>query len=125
MLLGYNLQKKMRQLIIIVLSLAIVLVFLFWTFAPNFGDTAQTNGPITLTIWGLFEDENSLKPAIDAYKLIRPNVTIVYQLKSSLNYRTRSQTQIANGQGPDILMLHSSWIPMFVKTGSLSFMPDS
>ena len=125
MLLGYNLQKKMRQLIIIVLSLAIVLGFLFWKFAPNFGDTAQKNGPITLTIWGLFEDENSLKPAIDAYKLIRPNVTIAYQLKSSLNYRTRSQTQIANGQGPDILMLHSSWIPMFVKTGSLSFMPDS
>lgn len=104
----------MKKIIIIVLALSIVLAFVFWKFGPSlFSNKAKTEaGPITLTYWGLWEDDNLIKPLIAKYQSQNPNVSIVYEKKSSLNYRTRVQTQIREGVGPDVFRIHNSWLPM-------------
>lgn len=104
----------MKRIIIIFLSLSIILGFLFWRFGPNiFQKTPLTAGPVKLTYWGLWEEENLIKPALEQYQKQNPKVTIAYVRQSSINYRTRVQTQIREGLGPDIFRIHNSWLPMF------------
>lgn len=105
----------MKKIIIIVLSLSIVFGFVFWKFGPSISlfNKPKPQGPITLTYWGLWEDDNLIKPVIAAYQSQHPNIIINYERKSSVNYRTRAQTQIREGVGPDVFRIHNSWLPMF------------
>lgn len=103
----------MKKIIIVVLSLAIILGFLFWRFGPNLSSQNKDTGPITLTYWGLWEDESIIRPVISQFQQLHPNITINYVRQSSLNYRTRVQTQIREGVGPDVFMIHNSWLIMF------------
>lgn len=106
----------MKKIVIIVLILSIILGFLFWKFIPNitslFGKN-QSRGPVTLTYWGLWEDDNLIKPLLVEYQKQHPNIVINYVRQSSVNYRTRAQTQAREGVGPDVFMIHNSWLPMF------------
>ena len=105
----------MKRIIIIVLSLSIILGFLFWRFGPGISlfNSSKPKGPVTLTYWGLWEDDNLIKPLILEYQKQNPNIIINYVKQSSLNYRTRVQTQIREGVGPDVFRIHNSWMPMF------------
>lgn len=67
---------------------------------------------ITLTYWGMWEPDTVLKPAIDKYESAHPNIKIAYQMQSKQEYRERLQSALARGEGPDILRLHNSWMPM-------------
>lgn len=105
----------MKKIIIIALSLSIVLGFLFWKFGPSislFNKPAQ-KGPVELTYWGLWEEDSLIKPVIDEYQKQNPSIKINYIRQSSINYRSRVQTQIREGVGPDVFRLHNSWLPMF------------
>ncbi|TSC87504.1 MAG: Uncharacterized protein G01um10147_482 [Microgenomates group bacterium Gr01-1014_7] len=105
----------MKKIIIIVLSISIILGFLFWKFGPSlpFFNKAKEQGPITLTYWGLWEDDNLIRPVISEYQKQNPKVTVNYVRQSSTNYRTRVQTQIRQGVGPDVFRIHNSWLLMF------------
>lgn len=105
----------MKKIIIIALSLAIILGFLFWKFGPNIPlfNQSKPKGPIQLTYWGLWEEDNLIRPVIDAFQKLNPNVSVNYVRQSSLNYRTRVQTQIREGVGPDVFRIHNSWLLMF------------
>lgn len=102
----------MKKIIIIVLVLAIILSFLFWKFGPSFKSEGPS-GPVELTYWGLWEEDNLVKPLIEEYKKQNPKVKINYIRQSSINYRTRVQAQIREGLGPDVFRIHNSWLPMF------------
>lgn len=102
----------MKKIIIIVLSLAIILGFLFWRFGPNLS-LPKKQGPVTLTYWGLWEEDNLIKPVIAQFERQNPTIKITYVRQSSINYRTRVQTQIREGVGPDVFRIHNSWLPMF------------
>ncbi|MBI3103587.1 extracellular solute-binding protein [Candidatus Daviesbacteria bacterium] len=105
----------MKRIIIIVLSLSIVLGFLFWRFGPSvsFFNQPKQQGPVTLTYWGLWEEDGLIKTVLEEYQKQNPNVKISYVRQSSVNYRTRVQTQIREGIGPDVFRIHNSWLPMF------------
>lgn len=117
----------MKKIIIIVLSLSIVLGFIFWKIGPGLSlfNKAKPQGPITLTYWGLWEDENLIKIVIDQYQKLNPNIKINYVKQSSVNYRSRVQAQIKEGVGPDIFRIHNSWLPMFLKDGSVLAAPGT
>ena len=105
----------MKRIVIIVLALSLIFGFLFWKFGPSISlfNRGEEGGPITLTYFGLWEEENLIKPVIEEYQKLNPNITINYDRQSSVNYRTRLQTQIKEEQGPDIFRIHNSWLPMF------------
>lgn len=90
--------------------------FAYWKFGPSISlfNKPKPQGPITLTYWGLWEDDNLIKPLVAEYQRQNPNIIISYERKSSVNYRTRAQTQVREGVGPDIFRIHNSWLPMFV-----------
>ncbi|MBI2600582.1 extracellular solute-binding protein [Candidatus Daviesbacteria bacterium] len=104
----------MRRTIIIVLALAVVLGFVFWRFGPNLFNRANIQkGPVNITYWGLWEDENLIKQVIAEFESKNPNIKVNYLRQSSTNYRTRVQTQVREGVGPDVFTLHNSWLIMF------------
>lgn len=112
-----------RYLIIGVIAFAIISAALFWKFGPDLFKEEAPPTASELTVWGLWEDESMLKPAFDEYKKTHPNLHIKYEFQSSLNYRSRSQTKIGENEGPDILMIHATWVPMFLKSNSLAAAP--
>lgn len=113
----------MKKIAIIVLVLLIMGILLFWKFGPHGIQTPLGPKNVTLTFWGLWEDDHLMQPLIQEYKKLHPEVTINYVRQSSINYRTRVQTQVRAGTGPDVFMIHNSWLPMF--TGDLSPAPVS
>ncbi len=114
----------MKIVIIIVVILAILGGIAFWRFGyllqPKAGPS-QTE----LTLWGLWEDASLISPAISEYERQNPNVKITYVHQNAPNYRTRVQTQITESSGPDMFMIHNSWLSMFLNTNSLSSVPSS
>lgn len=92
---------------------------LFWRFSGMFLQRErEEDKTITLTYWGLGEDEAIFRPIISSYQLQNPKIKVTFVRQSPLNYRTRLSTQLQAGQGPDIFLIHSSWLPMF--SGDLS-----
>ncbi len=72
------------------------------------------SGPVTLTWWGLWEDEATVAPLIAEYTQAHPNVKIQYVKQSKEDYRERLTNTLAKGTGaPDIFTYHNSWVPMF------------
>lgn len=103
----------MKKVIIIVLSLAIIVGFLFWKFGPNFFQGGGPKGLVELTYWGLWEEDGLVRPLILQFESQNPNIKVTYVRQSSINYKSRVQTQVREGTGPDVFRIHNTWIPMF------------
>ncbi len=114
----------MRWIILSVVILSIVLGIVFWRYGLNIFNRSQTqsNQEIQLTLWNIGEDEKIYRAALDNYRLVHPNIRINYVNQSLTNYRTRLQTQLRASQGPDIFLIHQSWLLMF--RGDLAVAPE-
>ncbi len=78
---------------------------------------------VTLTYWGLWEPASVMQTVIADYERDNPGVKINYSMQSPKNYRSRLQSAISGGTGPDLARIHNTWLPMLKK--SLSPKPDS
>lgn len=68
---------------------------------------------VTLTYWGLWESPQVLAPVIAKFEADNPTVKIDYQMQSKVDYRERLQSALARGEGPDMMRIHATWVPMF------------
>lgn len=88
------------------------------------GSGTSTGGQkVVLQYWGLWEQSDVVKEVLDEYTQAHPNVSIQYTMQSHRDYRTRLQTALSSGNGPDIFRYHASWVPMF--TTELSSLPSA
>ncbi len=88
--------------------------FLFQGMGKS-GDSANQPVPgskITLTYWGLWEDDEIIAPLIAKYEGLHPEIKIEYQYQNHRQYRSRLQADIRQGKGPDIFRFHNTWVPM-------------
>ncbi|MBI4130166.1 sugar ABC transporter substrate-binding protein [Candidatus Roizmanbacteria bacterium] len=99
-----------RIIIVIILSL-LILGGMAW-FISRMVKSDTPEGSVTMTYWGLWEEEAVIKPIIDEYKRAHPNVTIEYKLQSLIQYRERLAAALERGEGPDIFRFHNTWVPM-------------
>jgi len=67
---------------------------------------------VTLTYWGLAEDESVMKPVIEEFEKENPNIKIDYIRQDPVDYRERLEVRSRNGNGPDIFSYHNTWYPM-------------
>lgn len=71
---------------------------------------------ITLTFYGLFDDEELYTPIIESFQDSYNYVTIVYkQFTDPQEYLDLIVNELAEGEGPDIFMMHNSWFPKHYK----------
>ncbi len=69
--------------------------------------------PVTLVIWRVFEDEQTLRPVMDAYSQLHPNVQFRYERKDIAGYEDALLNALAAGAGPDIYSIHNDWLPKY------------
>lgn len=81
---------------------------------PLFG--TKEPDPVTLTYWGLWEPQSLMQTVISDYERQNPYVKINYTMQEAKNYRTRLQSAIASGEGPDIARIHNTWLPMLASS---------
>ncbi len=67
---------------------------------------------LTLTYWGLWEPQSVFEPIIADYERQHPGIKIIYKMQSPKNFRTRLQAAVQQKNGPDIVRIHNTWLPM-------------
>ncbi len=114
-ILGGSLLKKL----LIGIGAIILLTFIIILLIPK----NQSQKPVTLEWWGLWEDSSTIQPLILRFEKSHPNITITYVKSDPSQYLDRLQARIQNGNGPDIFTYHNTWLPML--SGDLSPLPSS
>ncbi len=80
----------------------------------------NSNEPVTLTVWGVFEDPEVMNALAQKYQEQNPNVTIVYEDRSVMSlqeYKERVVSRAAGTDGDfDIALVHNSWVPAMRST---------
>lgn len=71
---------------------------------------------VTLTFYGLFDNQDVYQPIIDGYEDSHPNVTVLYKkFTDPEDYMDLIVNELAEGEGPDLFMLHNTWFPKHYK----------
>lgn len=79
-----------------------------------------TKEPITLEYWRLFEESDVLDQFIENYQRQHPNITIEVKKvdfqpgETIYDYQRELTKLIADGAGPDMFMIHNSWLPYHI-----------
>jgi len=73
-------------------------------------EVAQASRPLMLTYWRVFEDSDTISDAINAYRMLHPNITIDYRKLTYEEYKKAILDALAEDKGPDIFSLHNTWI---------------
>lgn len=76
---------------------------------PSAAETAA-NDPVTLTIWRVFDTDDTLNAAMKAYQEIHKNVSFEYRTLRFEEYQDELLRAFAEGTGPDIFSIHNTWI---------------
>ncbi len=76
---------------------------------------AVSSKTVTLNYFGLWESSQVMKPVIEAFEKQNPTIKINYQPQSSQDYQDRLKTNLEGDSPPDIIRLHSTWLPIFAK----------
>src|SRR3989344_3797195 len=71
------------------------------------GGAARAN----LTFWGVFDDRNTFERVIANYKALYPGVSVNYRAFAFDDYERNLIDALAAGTGPDIIMIHNTWLP--------------
>jgi ABC-type glycerol-3-phosphate transport system substrate-binding protein len=91
-----------------------------------FGGSAPVAKEVSLTVWGLWETEQTLQPLLQKYSAEHPNIKITYEDRSIMplvDYKERVFTRAFEGTKPDIVLAHASWIPRLVAGGGAWAVP--
>lgn len=99
--------KKFLSLLLGIIFLIIIGFGVYYIFSKMVGPKE-----VTLTYWGLWENDAIIKPVIDAFEAKNPKIKINYQKQSQKQYRERLSAAIGRGEGPDVFRFHNTWIPM-------------
>jgi len=99
-----------RILVIFGFFVIILLVIALGKFLLGFVGGSK---PVTLTYWGLWENNANLKSVLSAFEASHPKIKVTYVQQSQQQYRERLQAAIDRGDGPDVFRFHNTWVPMF------------
>ena len=101
---------KIVKLLIGLLVIVFLGIIIFAVVIPAL--TKNNNQKVTLTYWGLWEDNRTMQPLISDFQRKYPNIIINYSKQDINQYRERLVARINNGSGPDVFRFHNSWYPM-------------
>jgi len=72
--------------------------------------------PVTLTFYGLFDSEEVYSPMIQEFQSQNGLITVVYKkFTDPESYLDLIINELAEGEGPDIFMMHNTWFPKHYK----------
>ena len=90
----------------------VIVVAVFATIVLVLRNVGQTTAkPVTLQFWGVFDNRNAFDKVISDFKIQNPGIDVKYQLFTYEQYESGFVNALAAGAGPDILMIHNTWLP--------------
>lgn len=89
------------------LMVFIAFIFIIRSFASSTG--SATSGQ--LTVWGVFDDPSTFDASIQAFQKANKNISVTYKLIPFASYESTLLNALAANQGPDIFMIHDTWLP--------------
>lgn len=105
-----------KQIIIlgsVVLAIALFIgIFIYLIPALQQQSSDEPATKITLTVWGI-EDVNNFSTLTSQYTAAHPNVTLRYMQIPEARYEHTVLNALATDTGPDILMIHRSWVQRY------------
>lgn len=99
--------KKVLELVIGLFVLLTLVLSIFTFILPRFTDNEVKD--VTLTYWGLFEEEAVMKPILDEFEKENPHIKVDYKKQDLPEYVDRLLVRSMNGNGPDVFRFHNSW----------------
>jgi len=72
------------------------------------GGTTQS---VTLEFWGVFDDRSAFDKVVTDFQAQNPGVKVLYRQFSYEDYERNLIDALAAGAGPDIVMVHNTWLP--------------
>jgi len=106
-------ENPLKKILPIVGGALFALLVLFVLSRILFHRGPGTPKEITLTYWGLWEEEKVFKPLITDFQKTHPAIKINYVKQNKIQYRERLQGRFQSGEGPpDIFRFHNTWVPM-------------
>lgn len=94
----------------------LLFTFLFTTGQGCGGPSAterQATQPVTVKIWRVFDEDDTMRDIMNAYRAIHPNVSFEYRQMRVEEYKNELLRAFAEGTGPDIFSLHNTWLGEF------------
>ncbi|MEI7620461.1 MAG: extracellular solute-binding protein [Candidatus Falkowbacteria bacterium] len=96
----------------------LVTLFLLFTFilTSGFGckqsaqQVQEAMKPLTLNIWGVWDNSEDLTPIIESYKALHPFITINYRKFRYNEYESELLNAFAEDRGPDIFSINNTWV---------------
>lgn len=108
-------ENKIKYLIIGLSAVFFVIIFVFLVRFLSGMIGGKKSQKVSLTYWGLWEEEAIFTPLIADYQRKNPHVTIKYIKRSHQDYREKLLIQGERGRGPDIFRFHNTWVPSLKK----------
>src|SRR3989344_8705598 len=89
-------------------GLLLVVVLLFLVISGLGGkDTTQN---VTLEFWVTFDDKSYYDQVVEQYKALHKNVTINFTQLAYADYEKTLINAFASQRGPDIFLIHNTWL---------------
>lgn len=89
----------------------IVLGLLIFVLLGSVGGIGGEGEEATLEFWGVFDEPTLYSDVIRGFQRENPGVKINYRLFSYNEYEKRLLDGFASGTGPDIWLMHNTWLP--------------
>ncbi len=106
-----------KAIIKVILGIVVVLLFVFFVKQIIIPHLPQSKSEkVTLTYWGLWEDENVMRGVLSDFERQNSNIKVNYIKQDKKQYRERLLARIQNNLGPDVFRFHNTWLPMLSST---------
>lgn len=86
-------------------------------------EAQQALQPVELTVWRVFDGQDTFDDLIDGYRAIHPNVRITYRKLRFEEYEQELIRALAEDRGPDIFSIHNTWMNGY--TDLIEPLPDT
>ena len=91
-------------------GVALAVFFTVILIIRSIGGTGSVQ-PATLQFWGVFDEKSVYDPIVREFQAQNPGIKIVYRKFSYDDYESSLIDALAAGTGPDIFMMHNTWLP--------------
>jgi len=98
-----------KLLFSVVIGLFFIVIIIVMVMVLGGADDKQKS--VVLEFWGVFDNKKHFESAIKIYEQTNPGVKIVYRNFAFEDYETSLISALAAGSGPDIWMMHNTWLP--------------
>ena len=103
-----------KKLLLILVAGIAILVFVTLILILRNISGGGTGQRVALEFWGVFDDRTAFDGVIRGFQNQNPNVTISYRQFSFGDYEGEIVNALAAGRGPDIWMIHNTWLPKHI-----------